>query len=65
MADTKHKFTSFAAPTQEDVTAWNTLSDQERRDAFNTFVDRALARPPVRMTRNELMADARAALRNG
>ena len=65
MADTKHKFTSFSAPTPADLAAWKALSLQERQYAFDSFVDRTLTKPTLRMTRGELMADARASLLNG
>ncbi|MEO0809760.1 MAG: hypothetical protein AAFW82_03810 [Pseudomonadota bacterium] len=50
MTDTKHKFTSFAAPTPEDIAAFDALSDAEQKAVIEEELAKGFRGKPVRWT---------------
>ena len=59
MSNTKHKFSSFAAPTPEDIAVFETLSEAEQKDMIEAELARGFTGQTKPLTQ-ELMADIRA-----
>ena len=54
MADTKHKFTSFAAPTPEDIAAFDALSDAEQKAVIEAELEKGFTGKATPWTRERM-----------
>ncbi|MBU2581131.1 MAG: hypothetical protein KJ622_05370 [Alphaproteobacteria bacterium] len=54
MTDTKHRFTSFAAPTPEDMAAFDALPEDEQRAIIEAELAKGFTGKTVPLTRDTM-----------
>jgi hypothetical protein len=62
---TKPKISSFAAPTEEEIAAFEALPEDERRRLIETEIEKGLAGEARKVTPEEIIAAVTARRRDG
>ena len=64
-SNTKPQISSFAAPTEDDISAFEALSEEERRRLIEAEIEKGLAGEAHKVTPGDIIAAVTARRRHG